>query len=394
MKTKLILFLFCINLFSNCSPKPSISGILETSKNTDFQPKVYLVQPQNLDEIAASFLGKVIDSAMVAEDGTFSFQHLPRVSQSTLFELTVQKKGDPPNKLNNEDTTLPNYMPVVWQTGETLQISADLDHFQNSFQINNPSPENTALLKLRNLKGKAFQQYLQNKSWDVHKGSQLLEKEEALLNYQKQLIDFAENTDQLLAALVAVRWVSPQNDYERVPEFLFQQCEKWNAKASDESWVQQLCNKAKKEKLPLLKGAVFPNVSLPMVNGDTLSVYSQLGKKLTVIDLWASWCVPCRKENRETLVPLWDQYHNQGLRVIAYGLETNEEAWKKAIEIDGAYRWLHASHLQGDDAPFMKSLRIQTIPANFILDAQGKVIAKNVHGKALQQFVSAYLDKQ
>ncbi|SRX54931.1 TlpA disulfide reductase family protein [Aequorivita sp. CIP111184] len=393
MKSKIIIFLSCINLLCSCNPHPSIYGTLQSSKYDGFKHKVYLIQPQKLNDLAASFLGKVIDSALVADDGSFAFQNLPIISQATLFEVAVQKKGDLPNKLNNEDTIIANYMPVVWQTGETLQISAELDNFQNSFQIKNPTAANKALLKLRDIKKEAFQQYLKNKSWDVHEGSQLLEKEEALLNYQKQLIAFAENTNQLLASLVAVRWVSPQNDYERVPEFLFQQCEKWNAKTPNEAWVKQLCDKAETEKLPLLKGAIFPDVALPMLNGDTVSVHSKFGKKLTVIDVWASWCVPCRKENRDVLVPLWDKYHNQGFQILAYGLETNKEAWEKAIEKDGAYRWLHASHLQGDDAPFMKSLRIQSIPANFILDVRGKVIAKNIHGASLQEFVSDYMNK-
>ena len=197
-----------------------------------------------------------------------------------------------------------------------------------------------------------------------------------------------------MPALVALRWVSPENDYERVPEFLVRQCNKWKKKQPDHPWVKQLCKESDPSNLPVLVGDVFPNLKLPMLTKDTLSLKDQLGNKLTIIDLWASWCAPCRKENREVLVPIWDEYHDQGLQIIAYGLESNESAWRAAAERDGANRWLQASDLQGDDAPFLKKIRVQTIPANFILDDKGVVMAKNVHGKDLMDLVKSYMKKK
>jgi thiol-disulfide isomerase/thioredoxin len=131
-----------------------------------------------------------------------------------------------------------------------------------------------------------------------------------------------------------------------------------------------------------------------MLAGDTLRLQQLLPKgKLTILDLWASWCAPCRRENREVLVPLWDKYHSMGLEIVGYALDASVGAWKKAIATDGASRWPHASHLRGDDAPLMELLRIQTIPANFLLDVEGKVVAKNLHGEELVKFVQKYLEK-
>ncbi|MEZ4779848.1 MAG: TlpA disulfide reductase family protein [Flavobacteriaceae bacterium] len=386
-------FLFLVIVVSSwigCSNKPTISGIIQFSEGEDFQKKVYLIQPQNLNDIAASFFGKVIDSAIIESNGTFQFNNLPAVSEPTLFELAVQQKGSDSNQLQNDDPSTDNYIPFVLQENESIKITAHGESFQQNFSIKNPSEVNKELLALRDIKLQSFLKNIKNKQWDVHEGSQLLEKEEALLNYQKALIGFAENANALLPALVALRWVSPQNDYERTPEFLFQQCEQW--KENKHPWARQLCEKANKEYLPVLEGDTFPDAKLPLSSGETTNLYANLGSKLTIIDLWASWCVPCRKENRDFLVPLWDAYYEKGFQIIAYGLETNNEAWKSAIEKDGAYRWLHASDLQGDEAAFMKTLRIQTIPANFILDTEGKVIAKNLHGEKLQQFVSSFFE--
>ena len=128
-----------------------------------------------------------------------------------------------------------------------------------------------------------------------------------------------------------------------------------------------------------------------MLTKDTLSLKDMLGNKLTIIDLWASWCAPCRTENREVLVPVWNEYHANGLQIIAYGLESDESTWRAAAEQDGANRWFQASDLKGDDSPFLKKIRIQTIPSNFILDDKGVVLTKNVHGKALMDLVKSYM---
>ncbi|WP_188652441.1 TlpA family protein disulfide reductase [Yeosuana aromativorans] len=390
IKNTIKLILLSITLMA-CHSPTDISGQLEGTINKD--TKIYLIEPNGLREVAASYLGKVIDSTLVNSDGSFEFQNLPKTKEAKLFELAIQQSDKSPNYLQTDNPNKANYMPILWQPGESLQIAAKLDEFQKSFSIEYPSETNKGLLDLRDIKQRAYQTFLAGKHWNVENGSQLLEKEHAILQYQNKLITFADSTKYLMPALVALRWVSPENDYERVPEFLVSQCEKWTKKQPDNPWVKQLCAESDRANLPVLIGDVFPNLELPMLTKDTLTIKSQLGNKLTIVDLWASWCAPCRKENREVLVPLWDLYHGQGLQIIAYALESDETAWKEAAEHDGASKWLQASDLQGDDAPFLKKIRIQTIPANFILDDKGLVIAKNIHGKALLDFVKTYINK-
>lgn len=179
-------------------------------------------------------------------------------------------------------------------------------------------------------------------------------------------------------------------DYERLPEFVYRQCEKWSASDKENAFVPQLCQMADPAKLPLMIGHVAPDYPMPMENGDTLPLHSLLGKRLTILDIWASWCAPCRKENRAILKPLWESYSEAGLNIIGYSIDASAGAWKAAIKKDEA-TWAHASHLSGDSTPFMEKLNISTIPANFLLDAEGKVIAKNLHGEALAAFVLEYM---
>lgn len=374
-----------------CQSPSDLSGKIKGINQEEVT--IYLIQPENLNELATSYLGKVIDSAMVNSDGTFKFSNLPPTKEPVLYEVAIQQSGKAPNYLQNDDPNSSNYMPILWQKGELLKITANLNDFQKSFLIENPSELNKALLDLRDINLKAYQTYLEGKHWQVEDGDQLMAKEHAILQYQTELIKFADNTVHLLPALVALRWVSPVNYYERVPEFLVRQCHAWKQKQPNHPWVQQLCKQSEPANLPVLVGDVFPNLKLPLITKDTISINDQLGKKLTIINLWASWCAPCRKENREFLVPIWNAYHDKGLQIIAYGLESDETAWKEAVEKDGANLWFQASDLLGDDTPFLKKIRIQTIPANFILDDKGVVLAKNVHGKALLNWVKSYMEK-
>jgi thiol-disulfide isomerase/thioredoxin len=388
-------FLFLIPiLLAGCQGKAPLTGVLDIPSGGEWAQVVYLIQPRHLDELATSFAGQVLDSAIVQADGGFVFQNLPEAPEPILLELAVQKKGERfSNKLEDDDPAMANYFPFIWQNGMQLAVRASLPQFQASFSIANPSPANAALLQLRDIRQAAFQTHLQKHTSTDHDAHALLDEEAALARFRQELMDFAQQMEHLLPALLAYRWVSPLNDYERVPEFLVSQCEKWQARHGDYPWVVELCQMAKREQLPVLQGDHIPDANLPLLSGDSTTLYRHLGSRLTILDLWASWCGPCRRENREVLVPLWEKYQDAGLQIIGYALESSEDTWKKAMEKDGVTRWLQVSHLRGDDAPMMKTLRIQTIPANFILDANGVVVAKNLHGEALVKFVENYLKK-
>ena len=386
--------LFLSVWWAGCSEKPPLSGSIQVPSGDVWANAVYLVQPRTLDEVATSFAGQVLDTAIVQADGRFVFSKMPNAPEPILLVLTVQKKGERfANRLENDDLTTANYFPIVWKNGDHLEVTAIAEQFQRSFTILQPTSENTALLQLRDARHRAFQTFREHSGPDDHDESQLLEKEAALLKFQQASMDFAQQTPHLLPALVAFRWASPENDYERLPEFLFSQCEKWKTAHNDHPWTVQLCQKSNRTQLAVMKGDQFPDVSLPMRSGDTTALRALLGERLTIVDLWASWCGPCRRENREVLVPLWEKHHSRGLQIIGYALDSSKDAWEKAIDKDGAYRWPHASHLQGDDSPLMETLRIRTIPANFILDGQGNVVAKNLHGETLVQLVEEMMGK-
>ncbi len=387
---RLMAFLFLLLGSTQCNTQSSISGNIQLQHG--WKPILYLIQPRSFAEIVSNFSGTVLDSARIDRDGNFQFSHIPIVNEPSLFEICIQQNGNPyPNRLMDDDPTRANYMPIVWQKGASIRVTADASRFQASFSLKDPSPENRALLQLRDIRHRLFQQerslLLELAPSDE---TTLMAHEDALLRYQTPLMSFADSSTYLFPALVAARWVSPKSDYERVPEFLVKLCEKWRSLSPQNAWALQLCNLGNRESMPLLIGDTMLDYPLPMSTGDTVKLHTLLGSRITILDVWASWCMPCRQENREVLVPLWAQYKDHGLQILGYSIDANQTAWKAAIAKDGA-GWVHASHLSGDETPFLKALRITTIPANFILDDHGVVIAKNLHGEALRTFLEGYL---
>lgn len=388
---KAIYFLFGFLLILGCNTTPKISGSLQHFSD-DWAPQVYLIKAQNLKEVCSSFMGQVLDSANISTDGSFAFKNLPITVEPSLFLLAVQKKEEKySNKLENEDLDRANYFPIVYTTGETVEITASINAFQNSFTITDPSEENEALLNLRDIRKVSHEEYQAAIEAAGNPHEAIIEKAKALQEYRQPIIEFAKKSNHLLPSLVAMRWVSTNNNYERVPEFLVQLCEKWQDKPAEHTYITQLCELGNRDQLPILMGDKISDSPLPLITGDTTNVHRLLGKQLTLLDFWASWCAPCRKENKTFLVPLWEKYQSSGFQIVGYALESSERAWTNAIKKDGIDRWPNASHLKGDDAAFFKELNLQTIPANLLLDANGKVLAKNLHGEDLVKFVESHL---
>jgi peroxiredoxin len=125
-----------------------------------------------------------------------------------------------------------------------------------------------------------------------------------------------------------------------------------------------------------------PDFALADTAGKTLRL-SDLKGKYVLVDFWASWCAPCRKEN-PNVVEAYKKFHDKGLDIVGVSLDTKKDAWLKAINHDGL-TWFHVSDLKGWDGNIEKELGIKVVPTNFLLDKNGKVIAKNLREEALQK---------
>ena len=129
-------------------------------------------------------------------------------------------------------------------------------------------------------------------------------------------------------------------------------------------------------------GAQFTDFSMPDPKGKMISVSDYVKKnKYTLIDFWASWCGPCRAE-MPTVVKAYDLYHAKGFEVVGVSLDNNKEAWIKAID-QLKMPWPHMSDIKGWDCAGAALYNVKGIPANVLIDQQGKIVAKNLRGQDL-----------
>lgn len=116
--------------------------------------------------------------------------------------------------------------------------------------------------------------------------------------------------------------------------------------------------------------------------GEELSLKEIISKNsYTLVDFWASWCGPCRKENPH-VVKTYEAFKDSGFTVLSVSLDNDKKKWEEAIEKDGM-PWYHVSSLQGWKEPAALLYGVRAIPQNVLVDGQGKIIATNLRGETL-----------
>lgn len=130
------------------------------------------------------------------------------------------------------------------------------------------------------------------------------------------------------------------------------------------------------------KGKLAPAFSMADKDGKIVHL-SDFKGKYVLIDFWASWCGPCRKEN-PNVVAAYKKYHDKGFEIIGISLDSNKEAWLKAVDKDGL-TWTHLSDLKGWQCATATTYGVKAVPASFLIDPNGKVVGKDLRGEELNK---------
>lgn len=201
-----------------------------------------------------------------------------------------------------------------------------------------------------------------------HKGSPAVLAAMSRLNIQQELPLFLEVRDALGKSIPRSEYFAAYRDQVDRAE------QQMKANAAQEQQMTQLDNL-----IPV--GSEAPDFTQNSPEGKPISLSSLRGK-VVLIDFWASWCGPCRKEN-PNVKRVYEKYHSKGFEILGVSLDRSKEAWVGAIKQDGL-PWQHVSDLAFWDNAAAQQYGVAAIPYTVLIDSKGIVLAKNLRGPALE----------
>ncbi|NQX41040.1 Peroxiredoxin [Pedobacter steynii] len=367
MKRISYLLLLCL-AFAACKDKSKfmISGEF---KNATPKSKVYLFGLQK-DNVLP------LDSTVFSEKGAFKFSHsTPGVD---FFRISAG---------NSE------YM-IIAKNGDDIKISADLSDKNLAYKLSGAA-EADKLEELNVTKHQymtriaAIQaQFDETVASQPQNRDMIMEQmrpkyTEEIEGLNKAVLKFAQENSSSLAGFYAINLLNP-SEYEKE---MVAYSDKIKSSFNDNAAVTEFLVKMAKLKA-LQIGQQAPDFTINGLDGKPVKLTDFKGKYV-LLDFWASWCMPCRQEN-PNLVKAYNTYKGKNFTVLGISLDKDPGAWKNAIAAD-QLAWSHAGELKDFEGPTVRLYQIEAIPSSFLLDPNGKILAKNLRGEELEAFLNKTL---
>lgn len=363
-KTLFIIFLFFPTVIFAQKVNYLIQGTLS---KLNIAVKIYLICQTATD--------KVVDS-VVLNKGKFSFSgSLNNPGIATLVvdhERAGSKRFLEPNGLVNTDM-LPLYLE-----GETITINgSDLIHTANT-QGSSVSVDYQHLLANLEMIQQRIAKLVEraNRSTPQEQNKLQMQYDSIRVDQKIIFIDFIkEHTNSMISldALKALGGSSPDaNEIEPLFSML--------APSIQNSASGQLYGALLRQLKVTALGSIAPDFSQKDVDGKSISLSSFRGKYV-LVDFWASWCGPCRQEN-PNVVRAFNRFKDKNFTILGVSLDKSKSSWLHAIKND-QLNWTQVSDLKGWLNEVAQRYNITSIPQNFLLDPQGRIIGKNLREEAL-----------
>jgi thiol-disulfide isomerase/thioredoxin len=316
----------------------------------------------------------MLDTAIIAEDGSFELNG------------TLKEKSFCTIRLNQGDIVL------LVDSTSNLEVNADATNIENysvaGSEENQQLKElfalnNTFMVAAKNIE-KRFS-INPNEVPDITIQNAIRMAFDSLQQAHKTAIkDFVININNSLVPYFATNFLMAEADYDffkLIDDKLYNQFSSSKYAANLHAKVMDL----KKTAI----GEEAPEIVLSDPFGKTIALSSLRGK-VVLIDFWASWCGPCRREN-PNVVRVYQKYKNKGFDIFGVSLDDNRDAWIKAIN-DDKLLWNHVSDLQKWNSSVVKQYNIEGIPFTVLIDKNGKILAKNLRGEALEKKLQEVLN--
>lgn len=355
-----VALLTSISLFAQSTPKEfTISG---TAKNLQLNDKIYL-------EIAGTQPLIVVDSTLVGNDKRFTFKR-KELDEGTVYQVNLARA---------------QRVIVLIEGGEAIDIVADGTEKGNAVvkgsKNNDYYQQLIGMYKVMNEKSLKWQEeYAQaEQKKDSKKIAQIQQDFEAAgKEFTAKVKTMIPEMGTSLAALFATNFLNPEVEFATIDAL----AKRFEKERPTMKQAQVFVGNAKRIR-GIQIGDEAPEITLNSTLDKPVSLSSLRGK-IVLIDFWASWCGPCRQEN-PNVVRVYNRFKDKGFEIYSVSLDKDKNAWVKAIEKDGLTWPSHVSDLKYWQSVAAQTYGVNGIPATFLLDKDGKVIAKNLRGEALEK---------
>lgn len=301
------------------------------------------------------------------------------------------------------------YITLMALGGRDITIKADVDDIQNTIQIEG-SPESEQILELNRelVRASIVMDTLNQRIQEAQQAGTVTEvMQQVQAAYQmlrenqrtfiREFIDQHYSSPSSLLALShklgRQSVLDPDEDlgyFKKVDEALFKKYPESQLVQSLHQYVETVSIQQSSQPSPgSWIGKEAPEIELSSPDGEAIALSSLRGKHV-LLDFWAAWCGPCRREN-PNLVKAYKEFKDQGFEIYQVSLDRTREDWLQAIE-DDQLDWIHVSDLKYWNSEAARLYGVQSIPASFLIDPEGKIIAQNLRGAALENKLKEVLE--